>query len=98
MSLARGLADRASEAVQQALLGLLLLPLDAEVLIDSYSASLTTPTEAEFAAVGKLSEIPHAARRVRGSANGLSQAMELVEQSDAVLASCVRHTGMTAAR
>jgi hypothetical protein len=79
------------------LLGLRLLTLDAEVLIDSYSDSLTAPTEAESAAVRKLSEIPHAARRVRGSANGLSRAMELLEQSDAVLASCVRHRGMPSA-
>ena len=74
------------------LLGLRLLTLDAEVLIDSYSDSLTAPSEAESVAASILSEIPHAARRVGGSANGLRQAMELLEQSEAVLASCVRHT------
>jgi hypothetical protein len=68
------------------LLGLRLLTLDAEVLIDSYSDSLTAP-----AAVRQLSEVPRAARRVGGSANGLSHAMELLEQSDAVLAASVRH-------
>jgi hypothetical protein len=73
------------------LLGLRLLTLDAEVLIDSYSDSLTAPTEAESAAVLKLSKVPRAARRVGGSANGLSQAMELLQQSDAVLAASVRH-------
>jgi hypothetical protein len=73
------------------LLGLRLLTLDAEVLIDSYSDSLTAPTEAESAAMLKLSKVPRAARRVGGSANGLSQAMELLQQSDAVLAASVRH-------
>ena len=42
------------------LLGLRLLTLDAEVLIDSYSDSPTAPTEAESAAAQKLREIPHA--------------------------------------
>ena len=46
------------------LLGLRLLTLDAEVLIDSYSDSPIAPTEAESAAAQKLREIPHRARRV----------------------------------
>jgi len=74
------------------LLGLRLLTLDAEVLIDSYSDTLTAPTEAESAAARRLSGIPHAPPRGGGSANGLRQAKELLEQSDALLASCVRQT------
>ena len=79
------------------LLGLRLLTLDAEVLIDSYSESPTAPVQVKSAAVRKLREIPHATR-VGGSANGLRQAMELLEQSDAVLASSLRNRGAPAAR
>lgn len=75
------------------LLGLRLLTLDAEVLIDSYSDSPIAPTKDESAAAPKLRETLGRARRLGGSANGIGQAMELLEQSDAVLASCVRHSG-----
>lgn len=73
------------------LLGLRLLTLDAEVLIDSYSDLPIAPTEA--AAARKLREVPHRAGRVGRSVNGISQAIELLEQSDAVLEACVRHRG-----
>jgi hypothetical protein len=80
------------------LLGLRLLTLDAEVLIDSYSDSPIAPAETESAAAQKLGEISPPARRVGGSTGGLGQATELLEQSDAVLTSCVRHRGTQTAR
>jgi hypothetical protein len=74
------------------LLGLRLLTLDAEVLIDSYSALPIASKEATVIAQ-PLREIPPRARRVGRSANRIGHAMELLEQSDAVLESCVRHRG-----
>jgi hypothetical protein len=74
------------------LLGLRLLTLDADVLIDSYSALPTAPTGAA-AAAQRLREIPNRTRRVGRSATGIDHAMELLEQSDAVLESCVRNRG-----
>ncbi len=75
------------------LLGLRLLTLDAEVLIDSYSDLPVAATEAESLASQELREIPYQARRIGRSAGGIGKAMELLEQSDAVLDSCVRHRG-----
>jgi hypothetical protein len=74
------------------LLGLRLLTLDAEVLIDSYSDLPIALTKAAPAAQ-QLREIPHRVRRAGRSANAIGQAMELLEQSDKVLESCVRHSG-----
>ena len=95
---ARGQLPRQGDIVLRArviakLLGLRLLTLDAEVLIDSYSDSPTAPMEAESAAAQNLRAIPQRARRVGRSANGISQATKLLEQSDAVLASCMRRRG-----
>jgi hypothetical protein len=70
------------------LLGLRLLTLDADVLIDSHSDLPVAPPE--VAVASELPEIPHRARRGGGSANGIGQAMDLLEQSDAVLESSVR--------
>lgn len=79
------------------LLGLRLLTLDAEVVIDSYSDLPITPTEAAPAAQ-QLRGIPPGARRVGRSPNALSQAIELLEQSDTVLESCVRNAATSASR
>ena len=80
------------------LLGLRLLTLDAEVLIDSYSDLPVARTEAKSVASPELREIPYRARRVGRAASRIGQAMELLEQSDAVLDSCVRHKGTPTAR
>jgi len=72
------------------LLGLRLLTLDAEVLIDSYSDLPIAPTETATAAQ-ELRELPHRPSRSGRSDSGIAQAMELLEQSDSVLESCVRH-------
>lgn len=74
------------------LLGLRLLTLDAEVLIDSYSDLPIAPTETAPAAP-KVREIPPPARRIGPSANAIGQATELLEQSDTILDSCVRYRG-----
>jgi hypothetical protein len=79
------------------LLGLRLLTLDAEVVIDSYSDLPIAPTEAAPAAQ-QLRRIPRGSRRVGRSPNALSQAIELLEQSDTVLESCVRDTATSAPR
>jgi hypothetical protein len=72
------------------LLGLRLLTLDAEVLIDSYSDLPIAPTETATA-TQELGELPHRPSRTGRSDSGIAQAMELLEQSDSVLESCVRH-------
>lgn len=100
---AGGQHPRQGEVVLQArviakLLGLRLLTLDAEVLIDSYSDLPVARTEAESVVSPELREIPYRARRVGRSASRIGQAMELLEQSDAVLDSCVRGRGTPTAR
>jgi hypothetical protein len=72
------------------LLGLRLLTLDAEVLIDSYSDLPIAPTETT-AAGQQLRELPHQPSHTSPSDSGIAQAMELLEQSDSVLESSVRH-------
>ena len=80
------------------LLGLRLLTLDAEVLIDSYSDSPIAQAETEMAVSQKLREISPRPRRVGSSTSGLGHATELLEQSDAVLTSCMRHRGTQTTR
>jgi hypothetical protein len=72
------------------LLGMRLLTLDADIVIDSYSDSPSAPAMAAHATAPTLSEIPYRVRRVGDSAGGLGHAMALLEQSEALLASCER--------
>lgn len=71
------------------LLGLRLLTLDAEVLIDSYGDVPAGPAES-IAATQKPRKISYRATRAARSSHGIRQALELLEQSDAVLEASVR--------
>jgi hypothetical protein len=71
------------------LLGLRLLTLDAEVQIDSYGDAPAGLTES-VGAVQNTLEFPHRAPPASRSSHGIRRALELLEQSDAVLETSVR--------
>lgn len=71
------------------LLGLRLLTLDAEVQIDSYGEVPAGPAES-IAAVQGTGESSYRALQAGPSGHGIRRALELLEQSDAVLEASVR--------
>jgi hypothetical protein len=71
------------------LLGLRLLTLDAEVLIDSYGDVPMGPAESIGAAQNSR-EPSYRAPQAGRSSHGIRHALELLEQSDAVLEASVR--------
>lgn len=91
---ATGQQPRPNHIVLQAfvvarLLGLRLLTLDAEVLIES-CGDVPAGSAASIAAMQKPREISYRATRAARSGHGIRQALELLEQSDAILETSVR--------
>lgn len=71
------------------LLGLRLLTLDAEVLIDSYG-DVATGSADSITAAQNSHEISYRSAQTARSSHGIRQALELLEQSNAVLEASVR--------